>query len=623
MRNSPLQLKLPMTKTGNVVNCKTNRTLQVVIDFLKPLRHDMYDVPSETKFFNEFKRSLGPFWEHIDGYTGYSENSLFEQAGYFRSCSYETGKPKVLARLVVSFYRYLALNHPEQEYFKDAVKMPLRLLNNYYCHNYLYEGWSFVPFSPSVKYNNEEKTVVVLHGFNRHSTRFAEEDFALIHLDKIKEPFFRRLFFEYMMSSATHFIECLSMHPGSLAPILNDMTNIKSANMSFDSSLQRWTIQEGKLLKRIIDGGVSTSNQSRTKPIAIGTKNNRIGFFRRWFQWAEERGEMSFERTFFDCFIQYEEPAKRSARPIPSEDVNRIMELAKRKGEADPYRRLLYIVLRLIHQTYFRPSDILGLKTSSIEESLSQGIYILRHKTKTSKTNKQVDGITKFDHALLSEAIALTKELREQTTNLTLKDNIFLYRRKSGIIDVIKCYAITNHITSLSKELGLSKNYSAYNLRYTYMTKVYENAVINDLSEAEIQVQTKHVKLSTTMVYVKKKRSDYFKAMNQVMLEDVQLDVTPKVVDEMPANTQELGEREGGCGRCRAANCMYKTILPCITCDNFVTTPEYEPFFERMIEEIDLQMEGVQFQHDREDLVTMKEIYVAFLIEIDKHKNNG
>ena len=128
MRNNPLQLNLPMTKTGKVVNCKTNRTLQVVIDFLKPLRHDMYDVPSETKFFDEFKRSLGPFWEHIDGFIGYSENSLFQQADYFRSCSYETGKPKVLSRLVVSFYRYLAEKHPEQQYFKDALKMPLRLL---------------------------------------------------------------------------------------------------------------------------------------------------------------------------------------------------------------------------------------------------------------------------------------------------------------------------------------------------------------------------------------------------------------------------------------------------------------------------------------------------------------
>ena len=123
------------------------------------------------------------------------------------------------------------------------------------------------------------------------------------------------------------------------------------------------------------------------------------------------------------------------------------------------------------------------------------------------------------------------------------------------------------------------------------------------------------------MGYVKKSRDDYFKALYQVMLEDVQVNPIGKVVEKMPEQAQELSEREGGCGRCRAGNCLFKSILPCITCENFVTTVEYEPFFKRMIAYIDEQMEDATYPHDREDLVTMKEVYVSFLIEIDRLKS--
>ena len=104
------------------------------------------------------------------------------------------------------------------------------------------------------------------------------------------------------------------------------------------------------------------------------------------------------------------------------------------------------------------------------------------------------------------------------------------------------------------------------------------------------------------------------------MMEDVQLDIAPKIVAEMPEGTQELGEDAGGCGRCKALNCLFRSILPCITCENFVTTIEYEPFFKRMIQLIDDQLVIAKYPHDREDLVTMKEIYVAFLVEFDKLK---
>lgn len=48
---------------------------------------------------------------------------------------------------------------------------------------------------------------------------------------------------------------------------------------------------------------------------------------------------------------------------------------------------------------------------------------------------------------------------------------------------------------------------------------------------------------------------------------------------------------------------------------------DYEPFFKQMITHIDEQLEDARYPHDREDLVTMKEVYVMFLIEIDRLKS--
>ena len=276
--------------------------------------------------------------------------------------------------------------------------------------------------------------------------------------------------------------------------------------------------------------------------------------------------------------------------------------------------------MTMILQTHFRPSDVLSLKASNISLSESQHVYTIRHKTKTSGPNMQIDPLTRYDYDILQEAIKQTESLRECTSDDKLKDRIFIYKECHGLVRAVIREDLYAYMGRLCAELGFANIYGPYNLRYSYMTKVFQNAVANDLSEVELRVLTKHVKLGTTAGYVKKNRSDYFKALYNVMLEDVQLDIAPKIVETMPDSAQELGADSGGCGRCKALNCIYNTILPCITCEHFVTTVAYEPFFKRMIEMIDQQLERAKYPHDKEDLVTMKEIYVSFLVEFDRIK---
>lgn len=604
------------------VNTKNNRTLKEVATCLEIIPTSFCSKASKVLFLDFYIRGLGPFVESIDGYLGYNETILFYQKDFILRRRGITEQERFqLLRLLVRFYKHICNRHPEMGYFNEAVCMSYRLLQNNKLPQYFFEGWEFMNYSPFMKYEGQERILLTLHGFDRHSTRMTSKDYYPLHLDRIASPFFRELFFDYMKSSHVRFGESTSANVGCIGDIMNTMCYIKASNISRVSDESHWTVQEARLMKKIIATSKNSwGSYKEGESIALTSKNNRIGYMRRWFQWAADNGRMTFERMFFDELSQFEEPVKRNARPIPQEHLQMIFDKAHSLAMQSDRERVLYLSMKLLHQTNFRPSDIFSMTKSSLDFAVSHGCYIIRHITKTSGPRGQIDPLTKYDYDILKEVIDLTKELRENAPDKSMKDLIFLYRNMTGQIDTLKTENLRSHMRYICQELGI-KLYGPYNIRYTYMTKVFEKAVANNLSESEVQVLTKHVNLGTTMGYVKKSRDDYFRALYQVMLEDVQVDPRGKVVERIPDQAQDLGEREGGCGKCRAANCLFRSILPCITCENFVTTVEYEPFFKRMIAHIDEQMEDVTYPHDREDLVTMKEVYVSFLIEIDRLKS--
>lgn len=606
------------------VNCKNNRILKEVAVSLEGISISSNSKANKINFFEFFIRSLGPHVVSIDGHVGYNETTLFYQKDFIlRRRGLTDYDRRQQLWLLVRFYNDLCNRYPEMGYFNEAVCMSYKLMQNVKLPVYFQEGWEFMNYSPLMKYEGQERIILTLHGFDKHSTRMTSKDFYPLHLYKIQSPFFRELYFDYMKSSYVRFGESTSIYVGCIGDILNTICSIKASSLSNVPDERHWTVQEARLMKKIIDESRNEWNsEKRGENITLGSKNSRIGYIRRWFQWAEANGRMTFEKMFFDELSQFEEPTKHDARPIPPEHLQMVFDKARSLSVKNDRNRVLYLAMKMIHQTNFRPSDILSMTLSGLGFAVSQDTPVIRHITKTSGPRGQVDPLTKYDYELLKEVIEITSDLRANAPDKSMKDLIFLYRKQTGHIDVVKCETLRTFMRLICQELGI-KRYSPYNIRYTYMTKVFENAVFNDLSESEVQVLTKHIKLGTTMGYVKKSRNDYFKALYQVMLEDVQVNVSGKVVEKMPEQAQELSEREGGCGKCRAANCLFRSILPCVTCENFVTTVEYEPFFKRMIEHIDEQLEDATYPHDREDLVTMKEVYVSFLIEIDRIKNEA
>jgi hypothetical protein len=223
---------------------------------------------------------------------------------------------------------------------------------------------------------------------------------------------------------------------------------------------------------------------------------------------------------------------------------------------------------------------------------------------------------------LINEAVALTAPLREKA-NKALKDHIFLYTTNRGSIDQIKVDALSDFMQRCCNEAGI-KTYSPYRLRYTFYTALYESKAGNELTDNEKKILSKHMKIGTTMGYVKRSRAEYFRAVFHVMGDNKDAVVAGQVVETMPKGTQDIGVRGDGLGKCCSPNgCLDQSMLPCIACRHFITTVEHEPFFKRMIEIYDKEMESAASDHEREDILTKKELMVSYLIEIDKVKQKS
>lgn len=256
-------IALPVTKTGKIVNCQKNRTMSVVVEYLHiPERMQHFNEECRLYMFTHFMDSLGEYAGTIDGIDGYTEHTLIQQAAYFRTKSRDDVYRKNSIQLVVDFYRYLVRTNVDKGYFDGASLITNRLLTNKNLSRYLEMGWDFIAYSPTAKYNGQNEFLLVLHGFDKHSSRMTHDDYKPIHMKCIDEPFFRQLYFDYMISSHIHFGECEAIHVGCIGDIINKICSIKKSQMSTNTDLSHFTVQEGRLIRRIIDTNTTWEAQN-------------------------------------------------------------------------------------------------------------------------------------------------------------------------------------------------------------------------------------------------------------------------------------------------------------------------------------------------------------------------
>ena len=358
--------------------------------------------------------------------------------------------------------------------------------------------------------------------------------------------------------------------------------------------------------------------------VKLATRNNKIGAIRRFLMWErDENWEITFDDMFFEYLIQYEEPSKTHGNAIPDEHLGKISEWLANQAETNHEMDLTYAALHLALETEFRISQICHLKIDCIKPSAKSHEYIVQTYHKTGHGRLASFVISELTYRHMMRIIENTEPYREKCTRRELSEYIFLYDGTMNTVALMDSTKFRNCFQKACAALGLPK-YTSQNIRDTHMTKSFEYVLRHGKSDLVMAALSKHKYLDTTKShYIEQKLNEMLEATYGVIIGDLDDCYNPSshIIDKIPPEVdKDSNIVENGCGNCKSKQCTMRNALPCLICDDFVTTVEHEPAFRRAIEAVDRLIQQSETKHDKDDLITIKLLLVMYLKAIYQKK---
>ena len=167
-------------------------------------------------------------------------------------------------------------------------------------------------------------------------------------------------------------------------------------------------------------------------------------------------------------------------------------------------------------------------------------------------------------------------------------------------------------------ELRIKGNIAVF-LNVYFSTYHWDSFIIKEkLSDTQLNVLTSHSHSSTTIKhYSKPDIIEMLEATNGIVIGDVT--INGKILNEIPNNiASDNNLVSDNCGYCSALKCHINSDLSCLLCKDFVTTINRKPYFEEQIKLIDSLILTKSLQHDKEDLINRKRLFLKYLEAIIK-----
>ena len=587
--------------------------MNVINEFLQKLIEELFDFRlwwdkdniGINFLYESFKNIPYSICEPKD----FTEKVFWEQIKYARN-RYNQSKDRLYAfRSIVEFYKYLIYDYPDFHLFENCKTIyPNLITNKSFVEKWIKNGYRFIVFATGVKYNGNDNIIFIVRGMDRLSSRLKSVDYIHINLSNIKSSLYRELVFKYVTSTASRLI---NYSPTLFSKTLNFITELKKSNNYSNGAELYLSCHEASL---VLDYIRSCYNAS--------TRRHFIGTFRAFVSWCCSEKYLSVEESFFtELVVHIYQKQKSSIGNIDDETTDILLKASKKKVEENPERYLAFdSVLRLMMQTNIRISSICSLKKNCITQNIKPGKYTITYVTKTSNgDNTDSTTITAADKTILDKMIELAEERLYPEVTFPMNEMIFLYRslKSKRTIRVVDKFSFRLFLHSLGKADD-SVKYSALNLRKTYMTHAKDHVIRNKKSDAEYKALTKHSQTSITdKHYVKLNIEEYFETLYEVETDKVVVKVENNVTRNVPHNTETVGDRTHKCGVCRVSHCQLLNALPCFVCQYFITSPEFLPVFKQMVEDINKRVIKASVPHDKEDLISVKEVLVKYIIELE------
>lgn len=582
-----------------------------VIDFLSGDRktnrwHD-------HRILELFEKSLGKYESLITSYQDFNEHTFFEQITFYKQ--FKTSDSNLYdygLKAVCSFYRWLVNKYEDYDFFKNATTMSKYLLFNIGLIELLKDDTYFSIYNPHTEYPDSRKYCFIIRGMDIQSTQLTGDDYFSVDLKNLESKYYRKCVIKYLQSSTSITTITWCGFTNYMTDGLKFITELKKQPNYPNPDMKYYTNQEAILIR----------NHYHDENLSIATLNNKIGAFRRFLLWCQDASLITFDNMFFEYLKQYEEPVKTNGSTIPDKDLIKINSYIVNDMKENPEAVLMYSIFHLALQTEFRISQICHLKTDCIQPSIKPGQYVICANSKTSRGSKNTYVITDLTYHILMNAIESTEALRNECSIEALTDYIFLRSTRITGYIVFNPSTFNNYLKNACKRLELKHTYSAANLRDTHMTKAFEHILRSGKSDLEMGILSKHKHLDTTKNhYIEMELEKMLEATYGITIGTDLIDTDSKIVDELPESAMGTdSDVENGCGKCTAKSCISTTSLPCLSCKYFVTTVNHEIFFKTAISGLDKLITQTTNAHDKEDLVTIKQLHVLYLRAIYKHK---
>jgi integrase len=548
-------------------------------------------------FYATFQESLN--WQKITKITDFNVNTFKQQFYYYKNSENSSNSLTLLKKF---YLRLLSL--PEGRnliHWRDGIDRNM-LQTVSFNRNYE-EGYKPIPLNPFDPVPSFDKWLVMPNGAENKSTKINSFSYKPIDFSLIKDDELKNGLKVWFWNSAVAIVTRI------------DQANLCIKFINFIVDLRnKYSIRKMTLSQDAINSITVEEIFSYVQYVKLNKKNNTyITVVKGFLTYLQESYLYTVEPSAYKFLVTKSKESNNSAQDIPYEDLEKIEAKFKENAKDNYINTLYYIIFHLSLATEFRISNIINLKIDCLIPGIKKDYY-LESITKTSKGKVVKVPITPYTRRYVETAINFTREVRNECKDNAIKDHIFIHNLSTFNFKVVNVRSFSDYLKRTCLELGIEE-YTAENLRDTYMTKSIEYAMKNNMSLMEMKGLTGHKMLKTTTNhYVAEKLKEYLEATHKIIIGNPV--IKGNIVAKTDLGKEDLVNEE--CGYCPHESCIKKedVNLDCLMCSGFYATVDRIPFYEEKIESLDIDIKSTNLQTEKDRLTTIKRLYLAYLEQL-------
>lgn len=521
---------------------------------------------------------------HIDSLDRYTEDNLTELVSI---ASQITRGDYVL----INFYKYLISIG-----LLKTKRLTLNLLKSKDFLTNLKKGYFPVVYSPYVSFPFNDRWTV---DFTNEPDKNIFNPVLSFDFTDIENPYLRdelKYYIWYYPLNINQKKSCFY--------IVKSFLKILDTNNDIGSEKINVTVKDINDFKSL-----SFEKKDATKSVYLNTVKNFVKF-------VEDRKVINIKQGLYDYFVAYNTKPKGDTRSYNREQIKQIIQYLRNMNEKTLY--VYSYILEIQSLTNMRPVTIMHIRKNDIVE-LSNNMYGVKT---TNKRDRKITNITKKVMKLIDEISDYTLADRKRHHE-KLSKNIFAYESgKNKQLILPKTVKYTHVINEAAKQLSLPE-FGQTGIRNHYEQKVTEMVINKGMSTAVLGELSRH-----SLAVHSKSYDNYDKSyVNQELynryynVEIGDIKITGKIEKTVKFKASQTVEK--GLGACTAEKCDNLTNMNCLMCRHFMTTVNELPLYEEAVRQMDELIYAEDIAHEKEDLISKKAIYVAYIAKLEALRDEG